>query len=69
MSLYYFHVHANGAIAEDRCGAEFASLQAAMTEALHERVQIMLDHGFDHCLIEVVDDSGQTITTVPRAPN
>ena len=71
MPRYYFHVHDGDSLDQDRSGADLANIHEARTEAVKVACDLchLLDDlppgALNNMVIEVADDTGQTVLTVP----
>ena len=68
MSTYYFHVRRGGVIYEDRDGFELDGIKNAVLHARNDARAVMRDEpevAADDQWIEVVDEKGNTVRTVP----
>ncbi len=66
MDRYYFHIHVQDEI-ERGVIREHPSLIDAIADAKRIRIDIMSDHLLDQLCIEIEDQSGRTVATVPAA--
>jgi hypothetical protein len=64
MDLYRFHIRADDAIEQDIV-REHPSLADAIAEAKRTRIDIMSERLLDRLCIEIEDQSGRTVATVP----
>ena len=67
---YYFHIKAAGTLISDDEGMVFADAEAALDEAVRAAHEIARESApeagtLDFRWIEVVDETGQTLFTVP----
>jgi hypothetical protein len=64
MDRYYFHIRVQDAIEQDIV-REHPSLADAIAEAKRTRIDIMSARLLDQLCIEIEDQSGRTVATVP----
>jgi dihydroxyacetone kinase DhaKLM complex PTS-EIIA-like component DhaM len=69
MVRYYFHIHYDSKIELDFIGTEFSTLDDAIADARKARLELMADEGTDRCLIEVADQNGTLVATIPPGDN
>jgi hypothetical protein len=72
MPRFYFHVREGAEISRDREGQELPDAEAARREAVNTSREILgerLLHGgaLNHCRIEIADETGLVVDTVPFA--
>ncbi|SFB59701.1 hypothetical protein SAMN03159496_05588 [Rhizobium sp. NFR07] len=70
MSRYYFHIRDGDDLAEDREGAEFASIELARDEAFRSAREILAqrllnDEVIDGQAFEITDEQGHLVERVP----
>ncbi len=68
MDRYYFHAHFDDGFERDRVGHECATLDDAIVEAGRTRAALMTALELDELDIEITDEAGHTLATLPRAP-
>ena len=72
MRRYFFHLRGTGRMIPDEKGAELPDVETAHLAALESIKDILSDPetGADYStwLIEIVDESGQTVLRVPLQP-
>ena len=72
MPRYFFHLHGAGRRIPDEKGTELPDIATAHAAAL-DSIKVILDDpqdgaGYSTWSIEIADDSGQTVLTVPFHP-
>ena len=66
MDRYYFHIHVRDEV-ERGVVREHPSLVDAIADAKRIRIDIMSEQLLDQLCIEIEDQSGHTVATVPAA--
>ncbi len=67
MPLYFFHLHFGGEIEREPIGLDLPTLDEAVAQAEEARVEIMAKDNLKHLWIEVADQSGHIVATIPSA--
>ncbi len=67
MARYFFHVHIGESVGRDTMGLELPTLDDAIENAEKARIEIMLEDALDELWLEIMDQSGKIVATVPAA--
>ena len=65
MERYYFKVRLEEGFKPDPVGRECPSLAEAIADAKSARIEMMVEQMLDRLCIEIEDQSGQTVATIP----
>ncbi len=67
MTMYFFHLHFDKAVARQPVGLDCPTLDDAIADAEQARVEIMVHDNLDKVWIEIADQDGHIVATVPTA--
>ncbi len=67
MPLYFFHLHFCGDAARDPIGLDLPTLNEAIAQAEEARIEIMAKDNLKQFWIEIADQSGHVLATVPSS--